>query len=416
MPISLQHAWPLEVTELRPALRLVVELAKADMGVLMLHDASSDMLFPVVAHGMTDTQCTLFGPYRANDGPFGRAMSEHRQVRIRNVWSDPQVPHDAAHSLGFRHLEILPFFHRDGHVLGVFCVIFRNGHGSRRHAVRLEAYCADVVATALSHALEHAESESARQRMASASQAKTQFFARMSHELRTPLQSITGYVDLLRTGTVEPVKPAQARMLSRIAESERLLVHVIDDLITYSRLEAGHVTYSIRAVSAFDALCTTEAVVAPLAADHRVRLDVTPCPENLLVRADSDKLKQILVNLTANAIKFTPPGGSIAVTCRNDADSVSFDVTDTGAGIARDKLRDIFEPYVQVGAPMVDNFGGSGLGLAISREFASAMAGSLSVTSEVGRGSVFTLRLPRDKGMPASTAVAGVETPAPPPS
>ena len=252
--------------------------------------------------------------------------------------------------------------------------------------------------------------------MASASKAKSQFFARMSHELRTPLQSITGYVDLLRAGTAEPIKPAQAKMLSRIAESERLLVHVIDDLITFARLEAGHVTYNIRSVSARDALSATEAVATPLAADHHVTLDVTSCSDGIIVRADGDKLKQILVNLTANAIKFTKAGGSVAVSCHVDADSVTFDVADTGAGIAAEKLRDIFEPYVQLDAPVVDSYGGSGRGLAISREFAAAMAGSLTVKSEIGHGSVFTLRLPRDRGPRAAETPTIVQAPLAPPS
>jgi signal transduction histidine kinase len=114
------------------------------------------------------------------------------------------------------------------------------------------------------------------------------------------------------------------------------------------------------------------------------------------VRADGDKLKQILVNLAANAIKFTKSRGSVTLSCRTDHDSVWFDVSDTGPGIANEKLADIFEPYVQLGGPAVDAFGGSGLGLTISREFAAGMGGELSANSKLGQGSVFTLRLPRE--------------------
>lgn len=398
MLVASQHAWPLDANELKPALQLVLALARADMGLLLLHDESAGALFPVLGYNLTDAQCAQFGAHKPGEGPFGMAMAEHRRVRVRDAWTDRAPLHDIAKSVGFRRIEILPFFRHDGRVLGALGIIYRNGHGSTRRAAKLESACADIVALALSNAHARLAAEQARERAAKISEAKIQFLARMSHELRTPLQSISGYVDLLRAGTPEPLTPAQERMLGRIAESERILVHVIDDVIMFSRLEAGHVTYNIGPVPAHEVMRVVEAVVSPLALDHDVRVEMTPCPVGLLARADGDKLKQILVNLAANAIKFTRPRGSVTLSCRSDVNSVWFDVTDTGPGIAREKLNDIFEPYVQLGTPVVDRFGGSGLGLTISREFAAGMAGELSAASEVGRGSVFTLRLPRDQG------------------
>jgi signal transduction histidine kinase len=225
--------------------------------------------------------------------------------------------------------------------------------------------------------------------------AKIQFLARMSHELRTPLQSIAGYLDLLRVDGANPLTPTQAHQVERMYISEQILVHVIDDLITFSQLESGHVRYRLAPTSAGEALRAAEAVVVPLAIDRGVRLGVADVPADVIVRGDADKLKQVLVNLTANAVKFTGRGGSVTLTCRAEPDDVYFDVTDTGPGIAPDKLTAIFEPYMQLGTPMLDHFGGSGLGLAISRDFASGMNGDLSVRSAVGKGSVFTLRLPR---------------------
>jgi signal transduction histidine kinase len=184
-------------------------------------------------------------------------------------------------------------------------------------------------------------------------------------------------------------------MLQRMHDSEQVLVHVIDDLITFSRLEAGRMTFHPDVVRAEDALRVAEAVVAPLALDHGVRLVIGECPPGVMVHADGDKLNQVLVNLTANAVKFTNRGGSVGLSCRVESDVVFFDVSDTGAGIPATKLRDIFEPYVQLDTPLLDRLGGSGLGLAISREFAAGMRGELTVSSTVGSGSVFTLRLPR---------------------
>lgn len=405
------YPWPVQANELKPALELVLAIARADMGVLLLQDDTLGSLRPVLSHNLTEAQSAMFGSPGAADGPFATALSEHRRVRVRNAWRDRETLRDVARSIGFRHIEILPFFQRDGRLLGALGMIFRGNHGSSRSADKLEAFWADVVSLALSHAQARLEAERARERTARTSEAKIQFLARMSHELRTPLQSISGYVDLLRAGAPEQLTAAQDRMLGRIAESERILVHVIDDVITFARLEAGHVSYSIGPVSAQEAMRVTEAVVSPLALDHKVHIELRPCPSDLTVSADGDKLKQILVNLMANAIKFTGANGTVTLGCRVEDDWACFEVKDTGPGIERDKLRDIFEPYVQLGAPVVDRFGGSGLGLTISREFATGMSGELSAISDVGHGSTFMVRLPRAHGPLPPPAVVAARAP-----
>ena len=411
MLVQSHHDWPLEPTELEPALELVTDLAHADMGILMLFDEARSVLLPVLVHGMDDAQSARFGAQRTSSGPFALAVLEHRRVRIRDAWADRQALHDVARALGVRAIEILPFFHHQDTFLGALVMIYRSRHGSRRHAAKLQQHCAELVGCAVDEARRRFAAESERDQLARSSGAKIQFFARMSHELRTPLQSISGYVDLLRADTGEPLTASQARMLSRIAENERILVHIIDDLITFSRLEAGHVAYSIGSVSALDAMQVAENVVAPLAIEHGVHLHLMPCAPTLLVNADGDKLKQILVNLTANALKFTGAGGTVTLSCQSDADWVAFDVSDTGPGIATERLHEIFEPYVQLDSPIVDQLGGYGLGLAISREFATGMSGTLSVASDLGHGSVFTLRLPRSAELP--TAAEKIDTDAP---
>jgi signal transduction histidine kinase len=403
--------WPMQATELKPALQLVLAIARADMGVLLLHDEAGGALRPFISHNMTDAQCATFGTHKPDAGPFGQAMAEHRRVRVRDAWLNGDGLRDIARAVGFRHLEILPVFRRDGRMLGAIGMIYRRKHGSTRRAGQLEDFWADVVGVAITQAQARLDAEKASERTTRTSDAKIQFLARMSHELRTPLQSISGYVDLLRAGSPEPLTPAQDRMLARIAESERILVHVIDDVITFARLEAGHVSYSIGPVSVEEVLRVTEAVVSPLALDNKVRLEVAPCPRGIVVSADGDKLKQILVNLTANAIKFTGKNGSVTLSCRADEVSVWFEVKDTGPGIDREKLRDIFEPYVQLGAPVVDRFGGSGLGLTISREFAAGMSGDIAATSALGQGSTFTVRLPREHNAPATPPSAAKRTP-----
>jgi signal transduction histidine kinase len=393
---SSTQVWPLQEHELVPALRVITSLARADMGVLMLLDATAHLLMPVVAYGLTHSQCEQFGPYSDGDGPFAIALAEHRLVRVRNVWKDRASWADRARELGFKHAEILPFFRSNGEALGVFAILYRTKAGSRRNAARLASECATLFATALAHADSHVRAEHARAQIAKAAHAKVQFVARMSHELRTPLQSIAGYVNLLQTGKGTSLSDDQARMLDRIAVSERILVHLIDDLISFSRLEAGDITYRFRPVSAASVIQMTEGVLLPLAQEQHVALQLDPGTSDVVVHADEEKLQQVLVNLVANAIKYSPSGATVTLRCRDDAECVAFDVVDDGPGIPPEKLGDIFEPYVRLDPASSPGTAGWGLGLAISRELAAGMHGSLTVESAVGRGSAFTLRLPRE--------------------
>ncbi|HEX6308710.1 MAG TPA: PAS domain-containing sensor histidine kinase [Longimicrobiales bacterium] len=227
-----------------------------------------------------------------------------------------------------------------------------------------------------------------------ANRAKSEFLAALSHELRTPLNAIGGYVDLISLGIRGPVTEQQIEDLKRIRRSQQHLLGIINDLLNFSRLEAGHVSYELDHVPLRDVFDTVHAMLAPLAAAKGMTMK---WPRNVQVQvyADRAKVEQIVVNLLTNAIKFTDDGGSITVTCTARRDRVSIDVTDTGPGIAPEKLDRIFEPFVQVGRTHTSTHEGTGLGLAISRDLARAMAGDLTVKSEPGVGSTFTLVLPR---------------------
>jgi signal transduction histidine kinase len=408
-------AWPLSTRELQPALDLAVSLARADIAVLLLHDESIGALLPALGQGITPEQIALIGERRSGTDPFGVAMTERRRVHIRDVWTSDESVRPLASALGFRSMEIVPLVGPEGQIIGEIALMFRHARGaSRRMEERIEQ-CGRLVVAAIYQARRRVEAERARETAEQTGRAKIQFLARMSHELRTPLQSISGYIDLLRVGAAEPLTPRQARLLARVHDSEEILVHVIDDLITFSRLEAGHLTYHIGPVPADEVLRITQSVIAPLATDHGITLQVATCP-GLFVSADGDKLKQILVNLAANAVKFSHRGGIVNLSCVTEASTVTFRVTDNGPGIDAGKLREIFEPYVQLETPLLDRYGGTGLGLAISREFASGMHGQLTVASTVGRGSEFTLRLPRATPERSAVSSTSPRVEAPPPA
>jgi signal transduction histidine kinase len=233
-----------------------------------------------------------------------------------------------------------------------------------------------------------------------ASRAKSDFLATMSHELRTPLNAIAGYVELLEMELRGPLTAAQREDLTRIRRNQRALLALVNDVLNLARIEAGSVPYDITAVPVDDALAEVEALIAPqveakaLAYEYR-----RPAPagdvEPVTVRADRDKLQQIVTNLVSNAVKFTPAGGRVTLDWEAGEREVRVRVTDTGRGIPADRLEAIFHPFVQVERGYTRTTDGTGLGLAISRDLARAMGGDIAVDSRVGEGSTFTLVLPR---------------------
>ena len=228
-----------------------------------------------------------------------------------------------------------------------------------------------------------------------ANRAKADFLAIMSHELRTPLNAIGGYVEILSLGIRGPVTAQQLADLTRIQVNQRHLLGVIDSILNFSKLEKGAIDFALTHVSVGELLHGLDALIGPQMRSKRLALRVNECASHLVVRADEEKLRQILLNLLTNALKFTPEEGSVEMLCSGDAAEVQIVVRDTGRGIPETQLRNIFEPFVQVdrnSTPAVDQ--GVGLGLAISRELARAMGGDLVVESRFGQGSTFTLTLP----------------------
>jgi signal transduction histidine kinase len=223
----------------------------------------------------------------------------------------------------------------------------------------------------------------------------------MSHELRTPLNAIGGYAELIELGIRGPITPEQRADLARIQQSQRHLLGLINGVLNYARVEAGAVHYSVEAASLAEVLAACEALIAPQVRARGLTLDHEPCDRSIRVRADREKLQQIVLNLLSNAVKFTDAGGRIALRCLDSTvdgtavTTVRVRVSDTGIGIAPDHLERVFEPFVQIDASLTRTREGTGLGLAISRDLARGMGGDLVAESVRGEGSAFTLTLPR---------------------
>ena len=243
---------------------------------------------------------------------------------------------------------------------------------------------------------QHREIDDAR-RLAeaeAANRAKSGFLAAMSHELRTPLNAIAGYAQLMQEGIGGPVSEQQLEYLSRIRSSQQHLLGIVNELLNYSRIEAGEITYERVVVPIHEVVYAVVAMVEPQATRKGLRLIRGTCPSDVLALADKLKAEQALLNLVSNAVKFTPTGGEITVVCGRHGMQATIEVRDSGPGIPAEMLEAIFDPFVQLGRTLTSTHEGAGLGLAISRDLARNMGGDVTVESTPGAGSIFTLQLP----------------------
>ena len=227
-----------------------------------------------------------------------------------------------------------------------------------------------------------------------ANRAKSDFLAVMSHELRTPLNAIGGHAELIELGIHGPVTPEQAKALTRIQQSGRHLLSLINSVLDYARVEAGAAHYEVTDVRIDEVLATCEALVAPQAHAKQLTLSNEGCHATVVARADREKLQQIVLNLLSNAVKFTSANGIVTLAADHDDGTVRVHVTDTGRGIAPDQLERVFLPFVQADGTLTRSEQGTGLGLAISRDLARGMGGDLTAESTPGVGSTFTVALP----------------------
>jgi len=236
--------------------------------------------------------------------------------------------------------------------------------------------------------------ESARREAEDASRAKSAFLAMLSHELRTPLNAIAGYTQLLALGVRGAVTEAQQTDLTRMQNSQRHLLAIINDVLTFAKSDSGSIDYDRIAVPLVPLLRGAEELTAPLFTTKGIAFALEASP--LVVVADPDRVSQILLNLLSNAAKFTDRGGRVTMRAEAvSADEARIVVTDTGCGMPPDRIESAFAPFTQLDRRLNHPVEGVGLGLAIARDFARAMGGDLTATSEPGVGSSFALTLPR---------------------
>jgi PAS domain S-box-containing protein len=226
-----------------------------------------------------------------------------------------------------------------------------------------------------------------------ASRIKSDFMATMSHELRTPLNAIMGYTELLDLQIAGPITPRQHEQIERIRASTDHLLTVIEQILTFSRVEAGRENLCVERLDAVDLASECASMIEPIARRKGLAFTMELPPSGMPVVTDAVKLRQVLLNILSNAVKFTDSGG-VSLHLRANTRYVAFDVEDTGIGISQEHRERIFEPFWQVHGGTKRRSGGTGLGLTVSRQLMSLLGGELKVHSEVGRGSRFSIRVP----------------------
>jgi len=226
-----------------------------------------------------------------------------------------------------------------------------------------------------------------------ASQAKSDFLASMSHELRTPLGAIIGFMDLLESEMVGPVEPLQKQYLGRVKLAAKHLVRIIEEILTFSRVEAGKEPIQPEMVDAVALARSVTELFEPQAVSKQIALNSSLPEEPAMLFTDPTKLRQILINVVGNAMKFTE-AGSVDLVVTAKPERIWFRVIDTGPGMSAKDVERIFDPFTQLDQSLTRSKGGTGLGLPVSRKLAQLLGGDLEVVSELGEGTTFTLTLP----------------------
>jgi signal transduction histidine kinase len=228
-----------------------------------------------------------------------------------------------------------------------------------------------------------------------ASSAKSQFLANMSHEFRTPLNAILGYTSMLLEGMGGELTPQQTQMLTRVDSNGKNLLSLINDILDISRIEAGKMPVHFGEFRVSDIVPELLAELDPMIARSKLAVE-TDLGQVPLLRSDRQKVKQILLNLITNALKFTPKG-SVTIATAYDAEkrTITASVIDTGIGISEADQAKLFSDFQQADSSPTRQYGGAGLGLSICRRLAAMLGGRITLQSKVGEGSTFTLVLPR---------------------
>ena len=393
-------------TVLRTIVSRATQLSGMDGGAIYEYDETHQQFYLRTAENYPDALVDALRsmPVRKGEGAVGQLAVTYEPVEIRDIADDPNYQsrvREILIRLGYRSLLAVPLLREDKLLGGLVVNRKRSGEFAPQVIDLLKTF-ASQSALAIQNARLFREIEDKSRQLEVASQHKSEFLANMSHELRTPLNAIIGFSEVLSERMFGEVNDKQAEYLADILESGRHLLSLINDILDLSKIEAGRMELDLSEFQLPAAIENTLTLVRERAHRRGITLEREIDAHVGAIRADERKVKQVLLNLLSNALKFTPEGGRIDVRAVMLDGVVEISVTDTGVGIAPDDQATVFEEFRQVGAT-AKKVEGTGLGLAISRKFIELHGGRISVKSEVGVGSTFGFTLP-SAGPPPRTS------------
>jgi signal transduction histidine kinase/DNA-binding response OmpR family regulator len=334
---------------------------------------------------------------RGRGSVIGRVLMEGKPIQIPDVLTDPEYELTEIQKVGGYRTHLGVPLLREGMPIGVILLSRKSVRPFDDKHIELATTFADQAGIAIENVRLFDEIQEKSRQLAEASQHKSQFLASMSHELRTPLNAIIGLTDMLVTNAARFGTEKAAEPLRRVNRAGTHLLGLINQILDLSKIEAGKLEINVETIRVAPLIDEVIGTTRPLAEQNKDQLSVD-CPHDLpAIEADAMRLRQILLNLLSNACKFTK-GGSVTLRVararHEQQDCVEFAVIDTGIGMSPEQMERLFEEFSQADASTARNYGGTGLGLAITRRLCQIMGGDVTVASEVGNGSTFTVRLP----------------------
>jgi signal transduction histidine kinase len=336
-----------------------------------------------------------------------RAVLEGQPVQIADVLADPEYTLLDVQKIGnYRTGLGIPLL-REGAPIGAFSLTRSQVRPFSDKQIELATTFADQAVIAIENVRLFDEIQDKSRQLAEASQHKSQFLANMSHELRTPLNAIIGVSEMLR----EDAEAAKQDLepLDRVLGAGRHLLALINDILDLSKIEAGRMELAISSFPLAPLIADVAKTIEPLATKNANKVAVRAATDMGTIHADQMRLRQALLNLMSNAHKFTERG-TISIDARqgqeNGRDWITIGVADTGIGMTAEQMGRLFQEFSQASSTTASKYGGTGLGLAISKRFCQMMGGDITVESEPGRGSTFTIRLPRIVDAPKEAVAA----------
>jgi GAF domain-containing protein len=336
-------------------------------------------------------------PIRLGGGALGQAATSRAPVEVADVFDEREIGatrmRPVLRQLGYRSLLAVPLL-REGRLMGGLTIYRRTAGSFPPEVVNLLQTFATQSVLAIQNARLFREIEEKSRQIEAANRHKSEFLANVSHELRTPLNAIIGFSEVLGERMFGELNEKQAEYTEDILSSGRHLLALINDILDLSKIEAGRMELEVTTFHLPDAIENAILLIRERASRHGIKLDRVIDDRLSDFKGDERKVKQILVNLLTNAVKFTPEGGQIKVGARLGDSAVVISVTDTGIGVAREDQEAIFEEFRQASGNYARKREGTGLGLTLTRKFVELHGGKIWVASELGKGSTFTFTLP----------------------